>query len=326
MADQSIDTKFATDPVVPPVGTDRIMVTQSGTTRVETRAQSYTLKADESNTGLDAAGVAILGEAATATNPTICPHKADLDTGVGWSAADQLSLIAGGLEMLRLVETGTPTTDQVIIGPAGVIGSAATPSLAWGDGNTGFYENSDNVLIASAGGTIVYVIEGDGLRSGVTFSWELQRVAGSATDPVLAFSGDEDTGVGRAAADALSFIAGAIEGIRLTEISDHVIQTHEAQVGITANSNSSQGDTPLLSTYNVISVVVSAGHAVTLPAVFGLGTTIFVKNDDAAESMDIFPASGDDAGAGTDTAVALAAGVGTLFVATVANATWTQMF
>ena len=42
--------------------------------------------------------------------------------------------------------------------------------------------------------------------------------------------------------------------------------------------------------------------------------------------MDIFPASGDDAGAGTDTAVALAGGVGTMFLATVANTTWTQMY
>lgn len=50
----------------------------------------------------DAAGPALQNEAATATNPTLLPNKADADTGVGWNAADNLSLVAGGAEAVRV--------------------------------------------------------------------------------------------------------------------------------------------------------------------------------------------------------------------------------
>jgi len=75
----------------------------------------------------NSAGPSMQNEAASATNPVFV-FRFDVDTGIGHSAADQLSLISGGVEMLRLVETGTSATDQLIIGPAGIIGSAATPS------------------------------------------------------------------------------------------------------------------------------------------------------------------------------------------------------
>lgn len=76
--------------------------------------------------------------------------------------------------------------------------------------------------------------------------------------------------------------------------------------GITADTGSSQGDGPLTSQYNEISVCVNAGDAVTLPsAVAKLKVTIM---NNGAQSCDVFPASGDDCGGGADTAVALAAG------------------
>ena len=269
---------------------------------------------------------AFLQSAPSATVPNIVTEINDPDTGIGRAALDALSLIAGAKEMLRLVETGTATTDQIIIGPAGIIGAAATPSLAWGNGDTGFFEAFDDTLVMSRGGAVAWEfssILGRNANLGAVF----RNVDSSATAPnILPANSDIDTGLGRAGTDALSLIAGAVEAVRLTEVSSHIIQTHEAQVGITANANQSQGDTPLLSTYNVISVVAAATNAVTLPAVFGVGTKIYVKNDDSTDSMNIWPASGDNAGAGADTAVALAAGVGTLFLATTANATWTQMF
>jgi hypothetical protein len=104
-----------------------------------------------------------------------------------------------------------------------------------------------------------------------------------------------------------------------------VLIAEKADVGLTAHIGSAQGNGVILASHNVYSTVANTGDAATLPAVFEVGTKVFVKND-GANSMDIFPALGDNAGAGTNTAVALASGVGTLFVATVANATWTQMF
>ena len=55
----------------------------------------------------NATGPFLLNEAVTSTNPTLLPHKTDYDTGLGWAAADQLSLIAGGVEGIRISEATT---------------------------------------------------------------------------------------------------------------------------------------------------------------------------------------------------------------------------
>ena len=50
---------------------------------------------------------ALLPEDASATNPNIIPRSDDPDTGVGWAEADALSLVAGGVEAMRLSEDTT---------------------------------------------------------------------------------------------------------------------------------------------------------------------------------------------------------------------------
>jgi hypothetical protein len=46
----------------------------------------------------------IWASAPTATSPSFRPSGSDPDTGIGWSAADALSLIAGGVEAMRFTE------------------------------------------------------------------------------------------------------------------------------------------------------------------------------------------------------------------------------
>ena len=76
--------------------------------------------------------------------------------------------------------------------------------------------------------------------------------------------------------------------------------------GVTAHVGSSQGDGPITTDIVEISTSANAGDAVTLPAaVAGLQVTII--NNAAANAVDVFPASGDDLGAGVDTAASLAA-------------------
>ena len=54
----------------------------------------------------NAAGPTIVNEAATATNPTLIPNKAEVDTGYGWAAADTLTVITGGVERMRIDDEG----------------------------------------------------------------------------------------------------------------------------------------------------------------------------------------------------------------------------
>ena len=53
---------------------------------------------------INAAGPVLLNEGCTASNPTLIPDRSDLDTGISSNGANQLSLISGGNEALRITE------------------------------------------------------------------------------------------------------------------------------------------------------------------------------------------------------------------------------
>lgn len=143
--------------------------------------------------------------------------------------------------------------------------------------------------------------------------------------PSYSFTSDDDTGVTSNAADEVQVATGAIAAITWTEASSHVLAAHETEVGMTAFATGGQGSaTQITSSYNVFSTVATGGDSSKLPATFAVGTKVYIKNDGAA-AMDVFPSTGDDLGAGTDTAVSVGIGAGAIFVATVVDATWTQM-
>ena len=53
-----------------------------------------------------ATGGAIFDEAASATNPTLIPNRADGNTGIGWVSDNNLSLITDGVERMRISAVG----------------------------------------------------------------------------------------------------------------------------------------------------------------------------------------------------------------------------
>lgn len=113
--------------------------------------------------------------------------------------------------------------------------------------------------------------------------------------------------------------------IQVKELTTNFIKGSTRGLGLTADTGSVQGGQPLVSSFNVIDTSATAGDSVTLPAVFSAGTVIFIKNGAAANAIDVFPALGDDLGAGANTAAALAAGAGITYIATVANSTWESL-
>jgi hypothetical protein len=98
--------------------------------------------------GSASASFRLMNEVTSYTNP-IYASKYSVTTGMGFGAADQLSLIAGGIEGLRIDEATVPGFVKVIVNPDGATG--VNTGLWFGDGNTGFYEESDNVLIVEIG-------------------------------------------------------------------------------------------------------------------------------------------------------------------------------
>jgi hypothetical protein len=105
----------------------------------------------------------------------------------------------------------------------------ATPTLAFGDGNSGFFESADNVIEVSIAGSPKVKFNTGQVESTIGTGWLLPFEAASATNPTLCPAKDFDTGIGRAANDQLSLIAGGIEALRITEASS--INTFDFDAG-----------------------------------------------------------------------------------------------
>ena len=197
-----------------------------------------------------------------------------------------------------------------------------TPEFNFG-GDWGIYSPGPDDIRIAMSGSLAYTIQAESFSGAL--GGALLNEAPTAINPtVVPILADPDTGIG-GIANALANISGGVAGVIFKSDGTDIIQQVEANVGLTAHTDSGQGDGPITSSYNVYLTVAVAGDAATLPAVFGIGDLVFVKNDAAANSMDVFPASGDDLSEGTDTVLAVAAGDFELFMGVVANATWTRL-
>ena len=96
----------------------------------------------------------------------------------------------------------------------------------------------------------------------------------------------------------------------LQDVMDDIIidlnQLTSVESGITATTTGEQGDKRLTAQINEVSIVANTNDAVTLPPA-SIGRTVNIFNN-GSNSLEIWPAEGDDAGAGPDTALVLASG------------------
>jgi len=183
---------------------------------------------------------------------------------------------------------------------------AVTPTFAFGDCDTGIFERIDDALRIAIGGTGKWEISGNVIAGVVGSSPSMLNETATSTNPVFApAQGDSNTGIGWASADQLSLIAGGVEGLRLTE-NGGVVLSQQVNAGLTASTTQSQGQGALTSSINEISTVANANDVVTLPSATPGSRVIIINN--GANTLQIFPASGDDLGAGVDTSTTLASG------------------
>lgn len=102
-------------------------------------------------------------------------------------------------------------------------------------------------------------------------------------------------------------------GETLTWVASNTTSWHQLvfrntlQSGITASTTQTQGQMPLTKDVNEISTVANANDTVTLPSAPAYSRTVTIINN-GANTLQIFPASGDNLGAGVDTATTLASG------------------
>ena len=134
------------------------------------------------------------------------------------NGADSMKFVVDDTEVMRLVDVGGD--GQAIFDPNGDFGSAAAPSVAFGGGNTGFYESVDNTLIFTSIGSARASFDNTGISGITAGSYKMVNSTATTTLPtLLPRAGDINSGIGHpnSNADTLSLIVGGVEGIRIAE-------------------------------------------------------------------------------------------------------------
>ena len=129
-------------------------------------------------------------------------------------------LVSGSaVEVRHITASGNiSASGNIYAGSLQLGGGSLSTGISFGDEDTGIYEVSDDRLRVRLGGTDRFEFRGSTGTFGSPTSAgpQLTTGASSATSPGHNFTDDTNTGIGRAAADQLSLIAGGVEGIRVT--------------------------------------------------------------------------------------------------------------
>lgn len=160
----------------------------------------------------------------TMTGPLVLPLGTGAATSLNFGTAG-LGLF-GASGQLNLAASGVPkisirTTDDIVYGAARnwfLAGTAAAPSVVFGQTTTGLYGATDQINVAVSGADKLSV--GSAI---IASTVPIAAPAGSFTAPSYAFVGNTDLGMYRAAANLLGF--GAAGAPRLT-VSSSAIATY----------------------------------------------------------------------------------------------------
>lgn len=111
--------------------------------------------------------------------------------------------------------TGEYSLNRIILPQ---IDNESAPALAFGDGDSGIYEETDDNLFVTIAGSRKWIMSSSLFGGAGGATAQFRFTAASATNPtVIPSREDPDTGIGLATADSMSLIAGSVEGHRITE-------------------------------------------------------------------------------------------------------------
>jgi len=170
------------------------------------------------NTGIVATFDLVVKNDAAATIATLGPEMGGIFScdGTNWKWEDETGVYYDGISGLL-----KPRDDiaQMVLPQAN---TPTAPTLAFGDGNSGFYESGDDQIIIALAGVPRYSLNSTRIIA-ANGRGALSTLFASDTAPNLYPNGeDSNTGMGRAGDDQLSLIAGGVEGIRITEVAGNI--------------------------------------------------------------------------------------------------------
>lgn len=363
------DTKWAKDSELH--ARSHVLSSGSDHTGTATKAQLPAAIAYEDEANTFTGGTQLFQPSATTNIPftiqALASQTADLLVVENSAAADEVTIGSDGTFSLGL----TTTTAQLKLPSSS---DAVTPTLAFGDGDSGIFEFVDDELGFAIAGVVKtrigvgWIIRGNGARPGLIDEQP------SATNAVLIpDQADFTTGVGSGGTGQVSIIGSAVEVARFntaasgvnyidvtpaatgsgptiaaagsdTNVSlsfdtkgtskhsfkvntsvkmeltaahlifqDNVLIRRDVNAGLTASTTQTQGQGALTAEFNEVATVANTNDTVTLPtAVAGLKIVII---NNGANTLQIFPASGDNLGAGLNNSTTLASGGAVVYAA-----------
>ena len=173
-----------------------------------------------------------IGNNSIGLGPTISATGDDTDIAINLSPKGTMPVAIGGVTPLAGTQLQIPTG-----------GAAGTPSLAFGDGDTGFREYVANGIAISVGGV------GWGVWASNAVGFQANLGAGifnetrSTTNPVLLpnAASDADTGIG-GGTNILSLITGGVEAINIGSTQEVTFNPGASVVGLTVSLDATPGD------------------------------------------------------------------------------------
>lgn len=208
------------------------------------------LYVDGTAQGVTAGSWGLVDETVSATNPTVLPNKADADSGLGWAAADQFTLVAGGVEGARVIESGGSAFFSVNDGNKDAVG------LSFGnDLDTGFYGDGTQIKYSEAGtnrwGLNGARIEYIGASNG-------PRVDGATAWRFVPNRDDQDTAYGGTSGSSLDLY---VNNVIIAQVDGNQVELRKGQQVNTTTVNAATYD--LLATDYSLHVAYTASGAVT---------------------------------------------------------------
>ena len=255
-------------------------------------------------------GAYIYKRSPTSTNP-VFTFESDTNTGIGRADVGQLSLIAGGVELLRLIEGGTNYLQIPNNTYLQAVDNAGTGVVDMCKVNTSDeLEFGSDLLVGQ-----ISLVEDGGVQGLLDISVTATPAAGTEEGYTFGIDSDE---VLRISAEADS--AGSVDWHR---VKCSYLLDRGCTATITASTTQTQLQQLLVAELNEVSVCANANDVVTLPPAVA-GRTITIINN-GAETLQIFPYTDDAIGAGAADASTTLAAAGILRLIAYNNINWVDI-
>lgn len=201
----------------------------------------------------NASGPTLLNEASSNSNPTLIPNKSDTDSGIGGTGADIVSIIGGGQELFRFVET--TSNYNMSLYPLHIVESANSGTVFGSNGILWVRNDTPNVLMFTDDASSDFEVVSDVHRhDGTTFEVYGDQTASliDALDETFydnspTTEGTFSGGTGYAAAEVITLSDGstitvdAVSGGVVTEFTVETVTTTPFVLGSTLTTTSSTG-------------------------------------------------------------------------------------